>query len=64
MINPVRRVRLAAWIWSAFPSTTTSTASRSPSSFVNAGLWASAEKNPSAPFVFSQANAAGWMPED
>ena len=62
MITPDRRVRLAAWICSAVPSKTTRTGSRSASSFVRAGFGASAEKIPSAPFVFSQANADGWMP--
>ena len=64
MITPDRRVRLAAWICSAVPSKTTSTGSRSASSFVRAGFGASAEKIPSAPFVFSQANADGWIPAD
>ena len=64
MINPEIRVRLAAWICSGVPSNTTRIGSRPATSSPSAGLEVSADRIPSAPFVFSQANADGWSPAD
>ena len=64
MINPEIRVRLAAWICSGVPSNTTRIGSRPATSSPSAGLGASADRIPSAPFAFSQANADGWSPAD
>ena len=64
MIKPVIRVRLAAWIRSGVPSNTTRIGSRPAMSSPIAGLGASDDRIPSAPFVFSHANADGWSPAD
>src|SRR5262245_49443855 len=59
-----RRVRLARWICSGFPSKTMSIESRPASRFVAAEFPVNVAKMSSAPFVFTQANADGWRPAD